>query len=301
VKVSYCKLFDSPLGNERPLFCDLSFTLDGVTVFIEINKDNTYSSFSYKIEQPGPLGPLLSLLSEFLPGRNLFDFSSLSWNFFDSYWREDSDYLKAFPITNRPFTPFPFLLISRGLQEYFGTPSRDQLQNQDYKNLVCKCFGVYRSEIEREWIENQQASASGITQRLKAGACCGSCLPTIKDVLSEAWNTLGHQVLNSEQDQEELLNGKSPRYNGHTQVDFLFYLEQLLEEWKRSREDMDHQFFLYEIQDLEFYNLKLKILTGPWVEEDSFNLQNELESYLFEKSRVKLNLEFTTEAVPNLQ
>ncbi|MDR2339664.1 MAG: Fe-S cluster assembly protein NifU [Deltaproteobacteria bacterium] len=50
--------------------------------------------------------------------------------------------------------------------------------------LVCKCFGVTDSEIERVVRTNRLTSVEEITQFTKAGGGCGQCKPKLEEILA---------------------------------------------------------------------------------------------------------------------
>ncbi len=49
--------------------------------------------------------------------------------------------------------------------------------------IVCECFGVTQSEIERAIRENRLASVEEITNYTKAGGGCGNCHPDLQEIL----------------------------------------------------------------------------------------------------------------------
>lgn len=49
--------------------------------------------------------------------------------------------------------------------------------------IVCECFGVTESEIERVIVENSLTTVEDITAYTKAGGGCGRCVPDIEKIL----------------------------------------------------------------------------------------------------------------------
>lgn len=49
--------------------------------------------------------------------------------------------------------------------------------------IVCECFGVTQSEIERTIRENRLTSVEEITNYTKAGGGCGNCHPDLQEIL----------------------------------------------------------------------------------------------------------------------
>lgn len=56
---------------------------------------------------------------------------------------------------------------------------------EDEGNLICRCFGVTDAKIKRIIRENNLITAEQVTNYLKAGGGCSSCLPDIDDLLEE--------------------------------------------------------------------------------------------------------------------
>ncbi|MEM8832042.1 MAG: Fe-S cluster assembly protein NifU [Cyanobacteria bacterium P01_G01_bin.19] len=57
---------------------------------------------------------------------------------------------------------------------------------EDEGNLICRCFGVSDTKIKRIIRENDLTTAEQVTNYVKAGGGCSSCLPDIDDLIEEA-------------------------------------------------------------------------------------------------------------------
>ncbi len=53
--------------------------------------------------------------------------------------------------------------------------------------LICTCFGVSESTIEREIEAGDLRTISEVTRASNAGAGCQSCYPLIEDILNQHW------------------------------------------------------------------------------------------------------------------
>jgi len=60
-----------------------------------------------------------------------------------------------------------------------GTTAKKILQGR----VICNCFGVTESEIERVCRENRLTTVEQVTNYTKAGGGCGNCKPQIEDIL----------------------------------------------------------------------------------------------------------------------
>ncbi len=56
--------------------------------------------------------------------------------------------------------------------------------SDDEGALVCTCFGISESKIRRVIVENNLTTVEEVTNYIKAGGGCGSCLPSIEDIIA---------------------------------------------------------------------------------------------------------------------
>jgi NifU-like protein len=59
-----------------------------------------------------------------------------------------------------------------------------EVHEEDEGALVCSCFGVSDNKIRRVIIENNLTTAEEVTNYVKAGGGCGSCLVDIEDIIA---------------------------------------------------------------------------------------------------------------------
>ena len=60
-------------------------------------------------------------------------------------------------------------------------------KDDDEGVLICTCFGVSDNKIRRVVQENKLVTAEEVTNHIKAGGGCGSCLSNIDDIIAETW------------------------------------------------------------------------------------------------------------------
>ena len=58
---------------------------------------------------------------------------------------------------------------------------------EDEGALICSCFGISENKIRRVIIENDLISAEEVTNYVKAGGGCGSCLANIEDIIAAVY------------------------------------------------------------------------------------------------------------------
>ncbi|MBF2009627.1 MAG: Fe-S cluster assembly protein NifU [Chlorogloeopsis fritschii C42_A2020_084] len=61
---------------------------------------------------------------------------------------------------------------------------RETHDDDDEGALVCTCFGISESKIRRVIVENNLTTAEDVTNYVKAGGGCGSCLANIDDIIA---------------------------------------------------------------------------------------------------------------------
>ncbi len=73
--------------------------------------------------------------------------------------------------------------LEAAIYTYKGIPL--DTHEEDEGNLICRCFGVSDTKIKRIIRENNLTTAEQVTNYVKAGGGCSSCLPDIDDLLAE--------------------------------------------------------------------------------------------------------------------
>ncbi len=73
--------------------------------------------------------------------------------------------------------------LEAAIYKYKGIPL--DTHEEDEGNLICRCFGVTDTKIKRIIRENNLTTAEQVTNYVKAGGGCSSCLPDIDDLLAE--------------------------------------------------------------------------------------------------------------------
>ena len=73
--------------------------------------------------------------------------------------------------------------LEAAIHNYKGIPL--DTHEEDEGNLICRCFGVSDTKIKRIIRENDLTTAEQVTNYVKAGGGCSSCLPDIDDLIEE--------------------------------------------------------------------------------------------------------------------
>ncbi|HIK06755.1 MAG TPA: Fe-S cluster assembly protein NifU [Trichormus sp. M33_DOE_039] len=74
--------------------------------------------------------------------------------------------------------------LEAAIYNYRGIP-RVAHDDDDEGALVCTCFGISENKVRRVVVENNLTSAEQVTNYIKAGGGCGSCLAKIDDIIKD--------------------------------------------------------------------------------------------------------------------
>jgi NifU-like protein len=74
--------------------------------------------------------------------------------------------------------------LEAAIFNYRGIPRASH--EEDEGALICSCFGISDTKIRRAIVENNLTTAEQVTNYVKAGGGCGSCLADIDDLLASA-------------------------------------------------------------------------------------------------------------------
>jgi len=96
--------------------------------------------------------------------------------------REIADYLGGLPDQKMHCSVMGREALEAAIHNY-RTGEENVVQVND--ELVCTCFGVSKSEIERVTRENHLHSADEVTNFCKAGGGCGMCRDRIQEIVDE--------------------------------------------------------------------------------------------------------------------
>jgi NifU-like protein len=78
--------------------------------------------------------------------------------------------------------------LEAAIANYHGVaPAVDE--DDDESPLICQCFGVTETRIKRVIRDNHLTTAEDVTNYIKAGGGCGSCLAELDDLVAEVYET----------------------------------------------------------------------------------------------------------------
>ncbi|NJK36914.1 MAG: Fe-S cluster assembly protein NifU [Oscillatoriales cyanobacterium RM1_1_9] len=117
-----------------------------------------------------------SALTQLLKGKKVDDAMQLTN-------RQIADYLGGLPEEKMHCSVMGQEALEAAIYSYKGIPL--ETHEEDEGGLICSCFGVSDSRIKRIIRENDLVTAEEVTNYVKAGGGCGSCLADIDDIIAE--------------------------------------------------------------------------------------------------------------------
>lgn len=115
-------------------------------------------------------------LTELLIGKKVEDAMQLTN-------RQIADYLGGLPEEKMHCSVMGQEALEAAIHTYKGIPI--EIHEEDEGRLICSCFGISEPRIRRIILENNLETAEQVTNYVKAGGGCGSCLAEIDDLLIE--------------------------------------------------------------------------------------------------------------------
>lgn len=98
--------------------------------------------------------------------------------------RTIADYLGGLPEEKMHCSVMGQEALEAAIANYRGVPIHAD-DDDDESPLVCKCFGVTEGRIKRIIADNHLTSAEQVTNYIKAGGGCGSCLADLDELVAE--------------------------------------------------------------------------------------------------------------------
>ncbi len=98
--------------------------------------------------------------------------------------KEIADYLGGLPQEKMHCSVMGQEALEAAISNYKGIPIAAH-DEDDEGAIICTCFGITEPKIKRIVKENKLTTAEEVTNFIKAGGGCGTCLATIDDIIIE--------------------------------------------------------------------------------------------------------------------
>lgn len=95
--------------------------------------------------------------------------------------KDIAEYLGGLPEAKMHCSVMGQEALEAAIYKYRGIPL--ETHDDDEGALICSCFGISESRIRRVVIENNLTTAEEVTNYVKAGGGCGSCLLDVEDII----------------------------------------------------------------------------------------------------------------------
>ncbi|MBN3906363.1 MAG: Fe-S cluster assembly protein NifU [Nostoc sp. NMS1] len=110
--------------------------------------------------------------------------------------KDIADYLGGLPEAKMHCSVMGQEALEAAIYNYRGIPLATH-DDDDEGALVCSCFGISESKIRRVILENHLTDAEQVTNYVKAGGGCGSCLANIDDIIRSVQQEYASPALNN--------------------------------------------------------------------------------------------------------
>ncbi|AVH73149.1 Fe-S cluster assembly protein NifU [Nostoc sp. 'Lobaria pulmonaria (5183) cyanobiont'] len=109
--------------------------------------------------------------------------------------RDIADYLGGLPEAKMHCSVMGQEALEAAIYNYRGIPLATH-DDDDEGALVCSCFGISEAKIRRVVLENNLTGAEEVTNYVKAGGGCGSCLANIDDIIKSVQQEYASAAIN---------------------------------------------------------------------------------------------------------
>jgi NifU-like protein len=109
--------------------------------------------------------------------------------------KEIADYLGGLPEAKMHCSVMGQEALEAAIYNYRGIPL--EAHDDEEGVLICSCFGITDAKIKKAVAQNNLFSAEQVTNYVKAGGGCGSCLTKIDDIIREVKQEAANKNLHS--------------------------------------------------------------------------------------------------------
>jgi NifU-like protein len=107
--------------------------------------------------------------------------------------KEIAEYLGGLPEEKMHCSVMGQEALEAAIYSYKGIPLGHH--EEDESAMICRCFGITETRIKRTIKENNLTSAEQVTNYIKAGGGCTTCLADIDDLIAEVWERVEQEKI----------------------------------------------------------------------------------------------------------
>lgn len=274
---------DQPQNSKKPgifqasLRYELTAT-DWIKVFLDIDSKDKIKNFSYVHEGMRGFIPYFSALSLIVQNLSLSEALEISHDDFYDFFDEDEIFHELMESGHVPLLQLPLIILRDAIAQYTGEENIIQPKAHE---LVCRCFGVYASDIKNIISKERSFELIDIIKHTQAGAGCGSCKGDVEEIYHEARFT--HPTVIS-------LN--TPTATGKigdlTTAQWVVKIDKAINDFKGQNglQELD-----VELVKFKFPELRLKIHAKPEA-LDPDKLKEKLEYFLSQSLQIKIEIKY---------
>ncbi len=150
---------------------------DALLLTLDIDKDtDTIKDAKFKTFGCASAIASSSVVTELVKGKTLDDALKITN-------KDISNELGGLPEEKMHCSVMGMEALEKAIAKYRGIDIEED--NHDEGAIVCKCFGVTDTKIERVIKENNLTTIDEVVHYTKAGGACGSCKPQIEDIINK--------------------------------------------------------------------------------------------------------------------
>ncbi|XWK91215.1 MAG: Fe-S cluster assembly protein NifU [Phormidium sp.] len=108
--------------------------------------------------------------------------------------KEIAEYLGGLPEEKMHCSVMGQEALEAAIYSYKGIPLAHH--EEDESAMICRCFGITETRIKKTIKENQLTTAEQVTNYIKAGGGCTTCLADIDDLIAAVWEGVEQEKIN---------------------------------------------------------------------------------------------------------
>ncbi|MBS9385773.1 Iron-sulfur cluster assembly scaffold protein IscU [Dolichospermum sp. UHCC 0315A] len=142
--------------------------------------------------------------------------------------KEIADYLGGLPQEKMHCSVMGQEALEAAIYNYRGIPL--EAHDDEEGVLICSCFGITDAKIKKAVAQNNLFSAEQVTNYVKAGGGCGSCLTKIDDIIREVKQEAANKNLHSYMAKAKTEISSSEQQRPLTTVQKIALIQKVLDE-----------------------------------------------------------------------